>query len=56
MRNFISGIDLGYSPVVKEEAHDPTRLVRVSGYPLDTMNKPMALTCCGARRMSTRSW
>ena len=23
----------------KEEAHDPTRLVRVSGYPLDTMNK-----------------
>jgi hypothetical protein len=30
---------LGSAPVLKQEAHDPTRLVRVPGYPLDTMNK-----------------
>ena len=39
MRNFISGIDLGSAPVLKQDADHPTRLVRVSGYPLDTMNK-----------------
>jgi site-specific DNA-methyltransferase (adenine-specific) len=39
MRNVISNIDLGSATVLKQEGDDPTRLVRVPGYPLDTMNK-----------------
>jgi hypothetical protein len=39
MRNFISSMDLGSAPILKQDADDPTRLVRASGYPLDTMNK-----------------